>query len=72
MVSRQYGMAEGKERREDNPYSILQVGRTADIFEIRKSYQQLARTVGNCLDSCPRSHARFVRELHEILSGLST
>ena len=30
---------------DEDPYAVLQIKRTADITEIRKSYQRLARQV---------------------------
>lgn len=35
---------------EEDPYTVLQVKRTADLTEIRKSYQRLARQVKSYLD----------------------
>ena len=35
---------------EEDPYTVLQVKRTADLAEIRKSYQRLARQVRSYLD----------------------
>jgi len=35
---------------EEDPYTVLQVKRKADLTEIRKSYQRLARQVKSYLD----------------------
>ena len=35
---------------EEDPYTVLQLKRTADVTEIRKSYQRLVRQVRSSID----------------------